>query len=154
MLYEITAEQEHINLIKKALQSYICSIYDALDEEVVDKDKAHEDIKVLSDMLAVLKGQSNYKQTSESVGLMWMREIDLEEMSNDSEYIDTSKSEEERQKEINEKVRQAKEALNTFSYTPMYISPPASVIKADTVVRNKENFKEKFERYRRNIQIF
>lgn len=87
-LYELTVEQEHINLIKKALKSYICSIYDALDEEVVDVDKAHEDIKVLSDMLAVLKGQNGYKQTSESVGLIWMKEIDLEEMSNDSEYID------------------------------------------------------------------
>lgn len=80
MLYELTVEQEHINLIKKALQSYLCSIYDALDEEVVDVDKAHEDVKVLSDMLAVLKGQSNYKQTSESVGLMWMKEIDLDIM--------------------------------------------------------------------------
>lgn len=78
-LYELTVDQEHINLIKKALKSYICSIYDALDEEVVDVDKAHEDIKVLSDMLAVLKGQSNYKQTSESVGLMWMKEIVLEQ---------------------------------------------------------------------------
>lgn len=76
-MYELIVDQEHINLIKKALQSYLCSIYDALDEEVVDVDKAHEDIKVLSDMLAVLKGQSNYKQTSESVGLMWMNEVDL-----------------------------------------------------------------------------
>jgi len=79
MLYEITAEQEHINLLKKALQSYICSIYDALDEEIVDVDKAHEDIRVLSDMLAVLKGQSNYKQTSESVGLIWCKQVDLDE---------------------------------------------------------------------------
>lgn len=79
-LYELTIDQEHINLIKKALQSYICSIYEAVDEEVVDVDKAHEDIKVLSDMLAVLKGQSNYKQTSESVGLMWMKEIDLDQL--------------------------------------------------------------------------
>ena len=88
MLYELTVDQEHINLIKKALQSYLCSIYNALDEEVLNVDKAHEDIKVLSDMLAVLKGQSNYKQTSESVGLMWMNEVDLEEMSHDSDYID------------------------------------------------------------------
>ena len=79
MLYELTVDQEHINLIKKALQSYICSIYDALDEEVLNVDKAHEDIKVLSDMLAVLKGKSNYKQTSESVGLMWSKKINLEE---------------------------------------------------------------------------
>lgn len=105
MLYELTVDQEHINLIKKALKSYICSIYEGLDAEVVDVDKSHEDIKVLSDMLAVLKGQSNYKQTSESVGLMWMKEIDLEEMSHDS---------------------------------------------GD----ERQNFKEKFERYRRNIQIF
>lgn len=79
-LYELTIDQEHINLIKKALQSYICSIYEAVDEEVVDVDKAHEDIKVLSDMLAVLKGQNGYRQTSESVGLMWMKEIDLDQL--------------------------------------------------------------------------
>lgn len=74
-MFELTVEQEHINLIKKSLQSYICSIYDALDNEVVDINKAHEDIKIASDMLAVLKGQNNYKQTSESAGLMWMKEI-------------------------------------------------------------------------------
>ena len=55
-------------------------IYTALDEEVLDVGKAHEDIKVLSDMLAMLKGYNGYKQTSESVGLMWMKEIDLEEL--------------------------------------------------------------------------
>lgn len=79
-MFELTVDQEHINLIKKSLQSYICSIYNALDEEVLNVDKAHEDIKVLSDMLAVLKGQSNYKQTSEYVGLMWMKEIDLPQL--------------------------------------------------------------------------
>lgn len=76
-MYEITADQEHINLIKKALQSYLCSIYDALDEEVVDVDKAHEDIKVLSDMLAVLKGQNTYQASSDKVDLMWMKEVYL-----------------------------------------------------------------------------
>ena len=80
MLYELTVEQEHINLIKKALQSYLCSIYDGLDNEVSDVDKAHEDIKVISDMLAVLKGHNAYKQTSESVGLMWIKEIVLEQL--------------------------------------------------------------------------
>ena len=79
MLYELTVDQKHISLIKKALQSYLCSIYDALDEEVVDVDKAHEDIRVLIDMLAVLKGQSNYKQTSKSVGLIWCKQINLDE---------------------------------------------------------------------------
>ena len=79
MLYELTVDQEHISLIKKALQSYLCYIYDALDEEVLNVDKAHEDIRVLIDMLAVLKGQSNYKQTSDSVGLIWCKQIDLDE---------------------------------------------------------------------------
>lgn len=80
MLYELVIEQEHINLIKKALQSYLGSIYDALDEEFIDADKAHEDIKVLCDMLAVLKGHNAHKQTSESVGLMWVKEIDLDQI--------------------------------------------------------------------------
>ena len=79
MMYELTVDQEHINLIKKALQSYLCSIYDGLDNEVLDVAKAHEDIKVLSDMLAVLKGQNGYRQTSESVCLMWIKEIVLDQ---------------------------------------------------------------------------
>ena len=79
MMYELTVDQEHINLIKKALQSYLCSIYDGLDNEVLDVTKAHEDIKVLSDMLAVLKGQNGYRQTSESVCLMWIKEIVLDQ---------------------------------------------------------------------------
>ena len=78
-MYELTVDQEHINLIKKALQSYLCSIYDGLDNEVLDVAKAHEDIKVLSDMLAVLKGQNGYRQTSESVCLMWIKEIVLDQ---------------------------------------------------------------------------
>ena len=78
MMYELTVDQEHINLIKKALQSYLCSIYGGLDNEVLDVAKAHEDIKVLSDMLAVLKGQNGYRQTSESVCLMWIKEIVLD----------------------------------------------------------------------------
>lgn len=77
MLYELTVDQEHISLIKKALQSYLCSIYDGIDAEVVDVDKAHEDIKVLSDMLSVLKGQNGYRQASEKVELMWMKEVYL-----------------------------------------------------------------------------
>lgn len=145
-LYELTVEQEHITLLKKALSSYLCSIYDALDEEVLDVDSSMEDIKVLSDMLAVLKGQNTYKASSDKVGLISVKEINLDEMSHDSDYIDqlfsefgicTPKSDEERQQEINEKVRQAKEALNTFSYEP-----------------KEETWKERYERYRKNIQIF
>lgn len=145
-LYELNVEKAHISLMKKALSSYLCSIYDALDEEALDVDKAHEDIKVLSDMLAVLKGQNTHKASSDKVGLMWMKKVDLDEMSHDSEYIDqlfsefgicTPKSDEERQQEIDEKVKQAKEALNTFSYEP-----------------KEETWKERYDRYRRNIQIF
>lgn len=128
-LYELTVEKEHIFLLKKALSSYICLVYDAIDNEAVDVDSSMEDIKVLSDMLAVLKGQNTHKASSDKVGLIWMNEVDLEEMSHDSDYIDqlfsecicTPKSDEERQQEINEKVRQAKEALNTFSYSPKNI---------------------------------
>lgn len=143
-LCELTVEQEHINLLKKALSSYICLIYDGIDNDVVDVDSSMEDIKVLSDMLAVLKGQNTHKASSDKVGLMWMKEVDLE--VHDSEYINqlfsefgicTPKSDEERQQEINEKVAQAKEALNTFSYEP-----------------KEETWKERYDRYRRNIQIF
>lgn len=128
-LYELTVEKAHITLLKKALSSYICLIYDAINDEAVDVDSSMEDIKVLSDMLAVLKGQNTHKASSDKVGLMWMKEVDLDEMSHNSEYIDqlfsecifTPKSDEERQQELDEKVRQAKEALNTFSYTPKNI---------------------------------
>lgn len=129
-LYELTVEQEHITLLKKALSSYICLIYDAINDEAVDVDSSMEDIKVLSDMLAVLKGQNTHKASSDKVGLISLKEINLDELSHNSEYIDqlfsefgicTPKSDEERQQEINEKVAQAKEALNTFSYTPKNI---------------------------------
>ena len=107
MLYELTVEQEHINLIKKALQSYLCSIYNALDEEVLDVDKAHEDIKVLSDMLAVLKWHNGYKQTSEKVGLIWMKEVILPQPT-------LEELEQERLRLLDNAAKKAKEALNTF----------------------------------------
>ena len=50
MMYELTVDQEHINLIKKALQSYLCSIYDGLDNEVLDVDKAPGEAMLVQDL--------------------------------------------------------------------------------------------------------
>jgi hypothetical protein len=120
-MFELTVDQEHINLIKKALQSYLCSIYDALDNEVVDINKAHEDIKIASDMLAVLKGQNGYRQTSESVCLMWMKEVNLFETATedvteiDWSMINTSGSTGEAYIRYPEEIREhAKKLANIF----------------------------------------
>ena len=80
-LYELTVEKNHLNIIIKALSNYMCEQYEGIDAELVDVHKTMENIKVLSDMLAVLKGHNGYKQTSESVGLMWINEVRLDIMS-------------------------------------------------------------------------
>ena len=83
--YEITVEKNHLSIIIKALSNYICSQYDGLDAEVVDIPKTMENIKIASDMQLVLKHhlggvQHTPKQTAETTGLIWIRDVDVEDM--------------------------------------------------------------------------
>lgn len=76
VLYELIVEKNHLNLIKQSLSLQINNLYEAVDQDVVNTEKAYEDIKVLSDMLAVLRGSSReLKQTSETTGLIWIKEV-------------------------------------------------------------------------------
>ena len=84
-LFEITVEKNHLSIIIKALSNYICSQYDGLDAEVVDVPKTMENIKIASDMQLVLKHhlggvQHSPKQTAETTGLVWIRDVDVEDM--------------------------------------------------------------------------
>ena len=84
-LYELTVEKNHLNIIIKALSNYICSQYDGLDAELVDIPKTMENIKIASDMQLVLKHhlggvQHSPKQTAETTGLVWIRDVDVEDM--------------------------------------------------------------------------
>ena len=83
--YEITVEKNHLSIIIKALSNYICSQYDGLDAAVVDVPKTMENIKIASDMQLVLKHhlggvQHAPKQTAETTGLVWIRDVDVEDM--------------------------------------------------------------------------
>ena len=84
-LFELTVEKNHLSIIIKALSNYICSQYDGLDAEVVDIPKTMENIKIASDMQLVLKHhlggiQHSPKQTAETTGLIWIRDVDVEDM--------------------------------------------------------------------------
>ena len=84
-LYELTVEKNHLNIIIKALSNYICSQYDRLDAEVVDIPKTMENIKIAADMQLVLKHhlggiQHTPKQTADTTGLVWIRDVDVEDM--------------------------------------------------------------------------
>ena len=90
-LYEITVEKNHLSVIIKALSNYICSQYDELDAEIVDIPKTMENIKIASDMQFVLKHhlggvQHTPKQTAETTKLIWIRDVDVEDMF--SQYND------------------------------------------------------------------
>jgi len=83
--YEITVEKNHLNIIFKALSNYICSQYEGIDAELVDVPKTMENIKIASDMQLVLKHhlggvQHSPKQTAETTGLVWIRDVDVEDM--------------------------------------------------------------------------
>ena len=84
-LFELTVEKKHLSIIIKALSNYICSHYDGLDAELVDVPKTMENIKIASDMQLVLKHhlggvQHAPKQTAETTGLVWIRDVDVEDM--------------------------------------------------------------------------
>lgn len=99
VLYEMVVEKNHLNLIKQSLSLQINNLYEAVDADVVNTEKAYEDIKVLSDMLAVLRGSTRkVKQTSQTTGLIWIKEIDLGDQAepfepfNDDGLQDNTKS--------------------------------------------------------------
>ena len=84
-LFEITVEKNHLSIIIKALSDYICSQFCGLDAELVDVPKTMENIKIASDMQLVLKHhlggvQHSPKQTAEATGLVWIRDVDVEDM--------------------------------------------------------------------------
>ena len=84
-LYEITVEKNHLNIIIKALSNYMCEQYEGIDAELVDVPKTMENIKIASDMQLVLKHhlggvQHSPKQTAETTGLIWIKEVDVEDM--------------------------------------------------------------------------
>ena len=84
-LYELTVEKNHLSIIIKALSNYICSQYDGIDAELVDIPKTMENIKIASDMQLVLKHhlggvQHSPKQTAETTGLVWIKDVDVEDM--------------------------------------------------------------------------
>ena len=84
-LFEIIVEKNHLSIIIKALSNYICSQFYGLDAEIVDIPKTMENIKIASDMQLVLKHhlggiQHSPKQTAETTGLVWIRDVDVEDM--------------------------------------------------------------------------
>ena len=116
VLYELVVEKKHLNLIKQSLSLQINNIYEAVDADVVNTEKAYEDIKVLSDMLAVLRSSGRIvKQTSETTGLIWLKEIDLDEQEFKQHNDDNlQKSDEQRQKELNAYAEYAESCLKNF----------------------------------------
>ena len=89
-LFELTVEKNHLNIIIKALSNYMCEQYDGLDAELVDIPKTMENIKIVSDMQLVLKHHlggvvHSPKQTAETTGLIWIRDVDVEPETVDQE---------------------------------------------------------------------
>lgn len=79
-LYELTVEKNHLSIIIKALSNYMCAQYEGIDLELVDVPKTMENIKIASDIQVVLKHQlggiqHTPKQTAETTGLVWIKEV-------------------------------------------------------------------------------
>ncbi len=84
-MYELTVEKNHLSIIIKALSNYMCEQYEGVDAEIVDIPKTMENIKIAADMQLVLKHhlggvQHSPKQTAETTGLVWIRDVDVEDM--------------------------------------------------------------------------
>ena len=125
-LYEITVEKKHIEIMIKALNNYMCAQYDGIDLDVVNVPVTMENIKIAADMQLVLKhqlGKTRHtpKQTS-NTSLMWCKEVDLdiqEEQFDQHNDDNLQKTDEQRQKELNDSVEYAKYCLDAFfKYQP------------------------------------
>ena len=84
-LFELTVEKNHLSIIIKALSNYMCEQYEGIDAELVDVPKTMENIKIAADIQLVLKHhlggvQHSPKQTAETTGLVWIRDVGVEDM--------------------------------------------------------------------------
>ena len=121
-LYELTVEKKHIEIMIKALNNYMCAQYDGIDLDIVNVPVTMENIKIAADMQLVLKhqlGKTRHtpKQTSQSTGLVWCKEVDLDIQEEQfSQYNDEylQKTDEQRQKELNGCIEYTKYCLDTF----------------------------------------
>ena len=120
-LYELTVDNKQLTILNKALSDYICWQYDGIDQDIVDIPTTIENIKVAQDMKAVInyqlgKALHTPKQTS-NTSLMWCKEVDLDEQEEQfSQHNDDNlqKTDEQREKELNDSVEYAKYCLDTF----------------------------------------
>ena len=120
-LYELTVDNKQLVILNKALSDYICWQYAGIDQDIVDIPTTIENIKVAQDMKAVInyqlgKALRTPKQTS-NTSLMWCKEVDLDEQEeqfsqHNDEYL--QKTDEQREKELNDSVEYAKYCLDTF----------------------------------------
>ena len=120
-LYELTVDNKQLVILNKALSNYICWQYDGIDLDIVDIPTTTENIKVAQDIKSVInyqlgKTRHTPKQTS-NTSLMWCKEINLDEQEeqfsqHNDEYL--QKTDEQRQKELNDSVEYVKHCLDTF----------------------------------------
>lgn len=111
VLYELIVEKKHLNLIKQSLSLQINNLYEAVDADVVNTEKAYEDIKVLNDMLAVLRSSGrNVKQTSETTGMIWLKEA----FAPPETLEPLQKSDDQRNQELNAYAEYAESCLENF----------------------------------------
>lgn len=123
-IYELTVDNKQLTILNKALSNYICWQYDGIDLDIVDIPTTTENIKVAQDMKAVInyqlgKTRHTPKQTAQNTSLMFCKEVDLDEYCNEEVFNDgvlqpVQKSDEQRQKELNDSVEYAKYCLDTF----------------------------------------
>ena len=119
--YELTVDNKQLVILNKALSDYICWQHEGIDLDIVDIPTTIENIKVAQDMKAVInyqlgKALHTPKQTS-NTSLMWCKEVDLDEQEEQfSQYNDEylQKTDEQREKELNDSVEYAKYCLDTF----------------------------------------
>lgn len=119
-LFELTVEKNHLSIIIKALSNYICSQYDGLDAELVDVPKTMENIKIASDMQLVLKHhlggvQHAPKQTADTTGLVWIRDVDVEDMFSQYNDENLQYTNEVLQQALNNVKERHKDALQRMS---------------------------------------
>lgn len=140
-LYEMQLEGTHLNIILSSLSCYMQEQYRGIELGVVDVNEAMEEIKVASDIQLVLKhqlGKTRHtpKQTSQHTGLIWCKEINLDEYCDEEPFEPFN--DEQRQKELNDSVEYAKQCLDTFiKNQPKYDTEGGILTKAWNNVKER-----------------
>lgn len=93
-MYEMTLDSTQLNILERALSSFISEAYSGIEDEVVGVENTYEEVKVAHDIKQVIRyekgADGSPKQTSKDTSLVWIKKAFKEAEFNKEQWEDAS----------------------------------------------------------------